>query len=115
MFSINNSVTAAINILSAIHVLESAQERLSPDVESILITDHELDLLSEGIVNARYVVTSHGQQVPGLLSLISVRRASSSGLPRQQVEVLLRELKHAELLAEGGTPPIHTALSAIAA
>lgn len=112
MFSINDSVTAAINILSAIDALESALERTSPDADLIIATNHELDLLSEGIVNARYVLTSRGEAVPAILSLMSIRIASSAGLPRPKVNAVLRELKAVELLAEGDTEPTHTAIAA---
>ena len=112
MFSINDSVTAAINILSAINALESALERTSPDADLILATDHELDLLSEGIVNARYVLTIRGRPVPAILSLMSVRIASSTGLSRPKVNAVLRELKTAELLAEGEPQPKPDAIAA---
>ena len=112
MFSINDSVTAAINILSATDALETALARTSPDTDLILVGDHELDLLSEGIVNARYVLTSHGKAVPAILSLISIRIASSDGLPRPKVNVVLRELRAAELLADGGLGPTSTAIAA---
>jgi hypothetical protein len=112
MFSINDSVTAAINILSAINALESGLDRTSSDADLIIATDHELDLLSEGIVNARYVLTSHGKPVPAILSLMSVRIASSTGLSRPKVNAVLRELKTVELLAEGDTEPTHTAIAA---
>ncbi len=112
MFSINDSVTAAINILSAIDALETALARTSPDADVILVSDHEFDLLSEGIVNARYVLTSHGKAVPAFLSLIAIRIASSDGLPRQKVNAVLRELKSVEILANDGAEPTLTAIAA---
>ncbi len=112
MFSINDSVTAAINILGAIDALESALERTSPDADLILATDHELALLTEGIINARYVLTSHRKPVPAILSLVSIRIASSTGLPRPQVNAVLRDLKTVELLAEGDTQPTPAAIAA---
>ncbi len=112
MFNISDAATAAINILSAIDALETALARTSPDADLILATDHELDLLSEGIVNARYVLTSHGKPVPAILSLMTIRIAPSGGLPRQKVNAVLRELKTVELLAEGDTEPTHTAIAA---
>lgn len=112
MFSINDSATAAINILSAIDALETALARTSPDADLILATNHELDLLSEGIVNARYVLTSHSKPVPAILSLMAIRIASSDGLPRPKVNAVLRELKAVELLAEGDTEPTTTAIAA---
>lgn len=105
MFRINDSVTAAINILSAIDVLESALARATSDSDLILATDHVLDLLSEGIVNARFVLRSHGRAVPPILSLMSVRIASSTGLTRPKVNAVLRELRAVEALAEGAAAP----------
>ena len=112
MFSINDSVTAAINILSAIDALETALARTSPDADLILVSDHEFDLLSEGIVNARYVLTSHGKAVPAILSLMAIRIASSDGLPRPKVNAVLRELQAVEILADGGIEPTSTAIAA---
>ncbi|KFG69489.1 hypothetical protein [Microvirga sp. BSC39] len=112
MFSITDSVTAAINILSAIDALETAHARTSADADMILLSDHEFDLLSEGIVNARYVLTSHGRPVPAILSLMAIRIASSDGLPRPKVDAVLRDLRAVELLAEGDTDPPATAIAA---
>jgi len=112
MFSITDSVTAAINILSASDALETALARTSPDADLILLSDHEFDLLSEGVVNARYVLTCHGRPVPSILSLMAIRIASSDGLPRPKVEAVLRDLRAVELLAEGDTEPTHTAIAA---
>lgn len=112
MFSINDSVTAAINILSAIDALESALARATSDADLILATDHELCLLSEGIVNARFVLTSHGQAVPPILSLMSVRVASSIGLARPKVDAVLRELRSVEALAEADATPSEIAIAA---
>ncbi len=112
MFRINDSVTAAINILSAIDVLERALARATSDADLILATDHELDLLSEGIVNARFVLTTHGHAVPPILSLMSVRVASSTGLARPKVNAVLRELRSVEALAEGEPAPSEIAIAA---
>jgi hypothetical protein len=112
MFSINDSVTAAINILGAIDALESALAHTSPHADLIIAADHELDLLSEGIVNARYVLTIRGMTVPAILSLMSVRIASSTGLSRPKVNAVLRELKAVELLAESDTQPTPNAIAA---
>jgi hypothetical protein len=112
MFSIRDSVTAGINILGAIDALESALARAASDADTILITEHEKELICFGIVDARFVLTSHGQEPPRILTLLALRIANSFEVPRAKALSVLAEFKSAEALAEADLDAIPIALAA---
>jgi hypothetical protein len=108
MFSIRDFVTAGINILGAIDALETALARAASDADTIVITDNEKELLCFGIVDARFVLSAHGQEPPKVLSLLALRIANSFEVPRAKASAVLAEFRSAEALAEADLidPPI---------
>ena len=112
MFSIRDFVTAGINILGAIDALESALARAASDADTIVITDNEKALICFGIVDARFVLTSHGQEPPRILTLLALRIANSFEVPRAKALSVLAEFKSAEALAEADLDTISIALAA---
>jgi hypothetical protein len=72
MFTINDTTTAAINILGAIDALESALDRRSVDADVVMTTDLERELLTHGIRDTRYILGMHRKPLPKVLSLLSL-------------------------------------------
>ncbi len=112
MFSIRDFVTAAINILGAIDALESALARAASDADTILITDQEKELIRFGIVDARFVLSAHGQEPPKVLSLLTLRIANSFEIPRAKASAVLAEFRSVEALAETDLTATPIALAA---
>jgi hypothetical protein len=101
MFTINDTTTAAINILGAIDALESALARRSVDADVVMTTDQELELLTLGIRDTQFILGMHSKPMPKALSLLSLRMANSLGIPRTKASAALREFRLVEELAEG--------------
>jgi hypothetical protein len=101
MFTINDTTTAAINILGAIDALESALARRSVDADVVMTTDQEWELLTLGIRDTQFILGMHSKPMPKALSLLSLRMANSLGIPRTKASAALREFRLVEELAEG--------------
>ena len=110
MFTINDTTTAAINILGAIDALESALDRRSVASNGIMATDQERELLTLGIRDTLFILGMHRKPLPKVLLLLSLQMANSNGIPRMKVSAVLRKFRLAEELAEGWA-----ALAALAA
>ncbi len=82
MFTINDTTTAAINILGAIDALEAALVRHSLDADILMATDHERELLTPGVRDTQFILGMHPQPLPKVLSLLSLLMANSRGISR---------------------------------
>ena len=105
MFTINDTTTAAINILGAIDALESALDRRSVDADVVMTTDQERELLTLGIRDTQFILGMHSKPMPKALSLLSRQMANSLGISRTRASAALRELRLVEELAEGLSAP----------
>jgi hypothetical protein len=105
MFTINDTATAAINILGAIDALESALDRRSVASNAIMATDQERELLTIGIRDTQFILRMHRKPLPKVLSLLSLRMATTLRIPRTEASAALRELRLVEELAEGFSAP----------
>jgi hypothetical protein len=105
MFTINDTATAAINILGAIDALESALDRRSVASNGITATDRERELLTIGIRDTQFILGMHRKPLPKVLSLLSLRMATTLRIPRTEASAALRELRLVEELAEGFSAP----------
>ncbi|WP_414476233.1 hypothetical protein [Microvirga sp. M2] len=99
MFSTRDFVTAGINVLGAIDALEGALARATSGADSICVTEHEKDLICMGIVDARFVLSTHGLQADKVLTLLTIRLASSLEVSRTKALSALSELRTVEALA----------------
>ncbi|PVE21020.1 hypothetical protein DC522_28930 [Microvirga sp. KLBC 81] len=109
MFTINDTTTAAINILGAIDALESALDRRSVDADVAMTTDQERELLTLGIRDSRLILEMHRKPLPKVLSLLSRRMANSLGISRTKASAALCEFRLVEELAEGLSAPAASA------
>jgi hypothetical protein len=110
MFTINDTTTAAINILGAIDALESALARRSVASDGIMATDQERELLTLGIRDTLFILGMHRKPVPKVLSWLSLRMANSLGISGAKARAALREFRLVEELAEGlAAPDAHVA------
>ncbi|MPR12243.1 hypothetical protein [Microvirga tunisiensis] len=105
MFTINDTTTAAINILGAIDALESALARRSVASDGIMATDQERELLTLGIRDTLFILGMHREPLPKVLSLLSLRMANSLGILRTEASAALRVFRLVEELAEGLAAP----------
>ena len=105
MFTINDTATAAINILGAIDALKSALDRHSVASNGIMSTDQERVLLTIGIRDTQFILRMHRKPLPKVLSLLSLRMATTLRIPRTEASAALRELRLVEELAEGFSAP----------
>jgi hypothetical protein len=105
MFTINDTTTAAINILGAIDALESALDRGSVAPNGIMATDQERELLTLGIRDTLFILGMHRMPLPKVLSLLSLQMANSLGISGARASAALRELRSVEELAEGSAAP----------
>ena len=105
MFTINDTTTAAINILGAIDALESVLDRRSLDADVVMMTDQERELLTLGIRDTQLVLGMHRKPLPKVLFLLSLQVATSIGISRPKASAALREFRLAEELAEGLAAP----------
>jgi hypothetical protein len=105
MFTNNDTTTAAINILGAIDALESALDRRSVTSDGIMTTDQERELLTLGIRDTLFILGMHRKPLPKVLSLLSLRMATTLRIPRTEASAALRELRLVEELAEGSAAP----------
>jgi hypothetical protein len=105
MFTINDTTTAAIKILGAIDALESALDRRSVASDGIMATDQERELLTLGIRDTLFILGMHRKPLPKVLSLLSLRMASSLGILRTEASAALRVFRLVEELAEGLAAP----------
>jgi hypothetical protein len=100
MFTINDTATAAINILGAIDALESALDRRSVASNGIMATDQEWKLLTIGIRDTEFILRMHRKLLPKVLSLLSLRIAITLRIPCTKARASLRELRLVEELTE---------------
>ena len=105
MFTINDTTTAAINILGAIDALESVLDRRSLDADVVMMTDQERELLTLGIRDTQFVLGMHRKPLSKVLFLLSLLVATSIGISRTKASAALREFRLAEELAEGLAAP----------
>jgi hypothetical protein len=105
MFTINDTTTAAINILGAIDALESALDRRNVASDSIMTTDQERELLTLGIRDTLFILGMHRMPLPKVLSLLSLQMANSLGFSGARASAALREFRLVEELAEGSAAP----------
>ena len=105
IFTVNDTTTAAINILGAIDALEAALNRHSLDADVVMATDQERELLTLGLRDTQFVLSMHHQPLPKGLSLFSLRMANSLGIPRTKASAALREFRLVEDVAEGLSSP----------
>jgi hypothetical protein len=63
MFTINDTTTAAINILGAIDALEAALDRHSLDADVVITADHERELLTLGVRDTQLILGMHRKPV----------------------------------------------------
>jgi len=110
MFTINDTTTAAINILGAIDALESALDRHGLDADVVMVTHQERELLTLGIRDTQFILGMHRKPLPKVLSLLSLRMENSLGISRTKASAALREFCLAEELAERlSAPAAHAA------
>jgi hypothetical protein len=105
MFTINDTTTAAINILGAIDALESALDRRSVASNDIMATVEERELLTLGIRDTLFILGMLRKPLPNVLSLLSLRMANSLGISGTRASAALREYRLVEELAEGSAAP----------
>jgi hypothetical protein len=105
MFTINDTTTAAINILGAIDALESALDRGSVAPNGIMATDQERELLTLGIRDTLFILGMHRKPLPKVLSLLSLQMANSVGISGTKADTALHEFRLVEELAEGSAAP----------
>jgi hypothetical protein len=105
MFTINDTTTAAINILGAIDALEAALDRHSLNADILMATDHERELLTLGIRDTQFILGMDHKPVPKALFLLSLLMANSIGISRTKASAALREFRLVEELAEGRSAP----------
>jgi hypothetical protein len=105
MFTINDTTTAAINILGAIDALESALDRRSVAPDGIMTTDQERELLTLGIRDTLFILGIHRMPLPKVLSLLSLQMANCLGFSGAAASAALREFRSVEELAEGSAAP----------
>jgi hypothetical protein len=105
MFTINDTTTAAINILGAIDALESALDRHSLNSHVVMTTDQERELLTLGIRDSLFILVMHRKPLPKVLSLLSLQMANSLGISRTKASAALCEFRLVEELAEGLSAP----------
>jgi hypothetical protein len=105
MFTINDTTTAAINILGAIDALESVLDRRSVASDGIMATDQERELLTLGIRDSLFILGMHRKPLPKVLSLLSLRMANSLRISGTKAGTALREFRLVEELAEGSSAP----------
>jgi hypothetical protein len=105
MFTINDTTTAAINILGAIDALESALDRRSVASNGIMVTDQERQLLTLGIRDTLFILGMHRMPLPKVLSLLSLQMANSPRFSGTRASAALREFRLVEELAEGSAAP----------
>ncbi|QRM33540.1 hypothetical protein [Microvirga sp. VF16] len=105
MFTINDATTAAINILGAIDALESALDCRRLDANVVMTTDQERELLTLGIRDSLFILGMHRKPLPKVLSLLSLRMATSLRIPRTKASAALHEFRLVEELAEGLSAP----------
>jgi hypothetical protein len=105
MFMINDTTTAAINILGAIDALESALDRRNVASDRIMTTDQERELLTLGIRDTLFILEMNRKPLPKALSLLSLQMANSLGFSGARASAALREFRLVEKLAEGSAAP----------
>ena len=110
MFTINDTTTAAINILGAIDALESALDRDGLDADVVMVSHQERELLTLGIRDTQFILGMHRKPLPKVLSLLSLRMANSLGISRTKASAALHEFHLAEEFAERlSVPAAHAA------
>jgi len=109
MFTINDTTTAAINILGAIDALESALDRHDLHADVVITTDRERELLTLGIRDTQFILEMHRKPLPRTLSLLSLWMANSLGISRTKASAALGEFRLAEELAEELAAPARRA------
>jgi hypothetical protein len=105
MFTINDTTTAAINILGAIDALESVLNRRSVASDGIMTTDQERELPTLGIRDTLFILGMHRKPLPKVLSLLSLQMANSVGISGMKADTALHEFRLVEELAEGSAAP----------
>jgi hypothetical protein len=105
MFTINDTTTAAINILGAIDALESVLNRRSVASDGIMTTDQERELPTLGIRDTLFILGMHRKPLPKVLSLLSLQMANSVGISGTKADTALHEFRLVEELAEGSAAP----------
>jgi hypothetical protein len=70
-----------------------------------MMTNQERGLLTLGIRDTQFIVGMHRKPLPKLLSLLSLRMATSLRIPRTEASAALRGFRLAEELAEGFSAP----------
>jgi hypothetical protein len=106
MFTINDTTTAAINILGAIDALESALDRHNLDADVVMTTDQERELLTLGIRDTQVILGMHRKPLPKVLSLLSLPMTNLLGISRTQAGAALGEFRLVEEMAEGLSAPV---------
>ena len=105
MFTINDTTTAAINILGAIDALESALDRRDFDADVVMTTDQERELLTLGIRDTLFILGMHRKSLPKVLALLSPGIANCLGISRKKACAALREFRLVEELTEESPVP----------
>ena len=103
MFTINDTTTAAINILGAIDALESALDPRSVAPNGTMATDQEL--LTLGIRDTLFILGIHRMPLPKVLSLLSLQMANCLRFSGARASAALREFRSVEELAEVSAAP----------
>ena len=67
--------------------------------------DQERVLLTIGIRDTQFILRMHRKPMPKVLSLLSLRMATTLRIPRKEASAALRELRLVEELAEGFSAP----------